>query len=82
MTKTEVQELINAQWNIIHDRESKLRKTDYIAAKLAEGVADLDEYSKELDDRQNWRYDINDAEDEIKRLESLETEEELSIEEP
>lgn len=74
MKKSEQIELINAQEVIILDREGKLSSTDYIAAKIAEGKATTEEYAEKTAQRQQWRDDINAAQDEIKRLESIELE--------
>ena len=72
MKKSEIIEQINAQQTIILDREGKLTATDYIAAKIAEGKATKAEYADKIAERQSWRDDINAAQDEIARLESLE----------
>lgn len=40
----------------------KLESTDYIAAKIAEGVATKEEYSDMLRKRQAWRDEINELE--------------------
>ena len=72
MTQTEIQEAINAQESIILDREAKLTATDYIAAKIAEGKATKKEYADRIDERQQWRDEINAANAEKKRLEALE----------
>lgn len=77
MTKSEIIEAINAQQSIILDREGKLSSTDYIAAKIAEGKATKEEYSGKIAERQQWREDINAANAEIARLETIEPEEEL-----
>lgn len=74
MKKSEIVEQINAQQTIILDREGKLTATDYIAAKIAEGKATQEEYAEKIALRQAWRDDINAAQDEIARLESIEPE--------
>ena len=74
MKQDEIQQLINEQYTIILDRESRLTSTDYIAAKIAEGKATQEEYADKIAERQTWRDDINAAQDEIKRLEELEPE--------
>ena len=48
----------------IEELKQKLADTDYIACKIAEGVATVEEYAEELKQRQEWR-------DEINRLEGL-----------
>lgn len=72
MTQAEINEAINAQESVILDREAKLTATDYIAAKIAEGKATKTEYAKQIAERQQWRDDINAAQDEIERLKALE----------
>lgn len=76
MTQTEITEAINAQQSIILDREGKLTSTDYIAAKIAEGKATKTEYADKITERQQWRDDINAANDEIERLKANEPESE------
>lgn len=48
--------------NEIIELKNKLSATDYIAVKLAEGVATKEEYTDELTDRANWRARINELE--------------------
>ena len=72
MKKYEIGALINEQQTIILDREGKLTSTDYIAAKIAEGKATKSEYADKIAERQQWRDDINAANDEIERLKALE----------
>lgn len=74
MTQKEKQELINAQWNEIHEKEVLLQKSDYIAAKIAEGKATKTEYKDKIAERQEWRDAINAAQAEIARLEAIEVE--------
>lgn len=40
----------------------KLAETDYIAAKLAEGAAEISEYAEEIEQRAQWRKRINELE--------------------
>lgn len=68
MTTQEIQTLINEQESIILDREAQLSSTDYIAAKIAEGKATQEEYADKIAQRQQWRDDINAAQEEIERL--------------
>lgn len=72
MKESEIIEAINAQDTIILDREAKLTATDYIAAKIAEGKATKTEYAAKIAERQQWRDDINAANEEIERLRALE----------
>lgn len=81
MTEFEINEAINAQQTIILDREGKLTSTDYIAAKIAEGKATKEQYAEKIAQRQQWRDDINAANDEIKRLKALESDPEPTPEE-
>ena len=43
----------------INELKQKLADTDYIACKIAEGVATAEEYAEELKQRQIWREEIN-----------------------
>ena len=76
MTRLEIQALINEQQSIILEFEGKLKETDYIAAKIAEGKSTKKDYQEQLEYRQQWRNTINDAQTEIARLEALEPDEE------
>lgn len=71
MKQSEKNVLLNEQYTIILDREAKLTSTDYIAAKIAEGKATKTEYSAKIAERQQWRNDINAAQEEIARLEAV-----------
>lgn len=44
----------------IAELKSLLFKTDYVAAKIAEGVATREEYESVLSQRQRWRDEINE----------------------
>lgn len=79
MKKSEIIEAINAQETIILDREAKLTATDYIAAKIAEGKATKTEYADKIAERQQWRDDINAAQMEIERLNTIEPEPEENM---
>lgn len=71
MKQSEKNVLLNEQYTIILDSEAKLTSTDYIAAKIAEGKATKTEYSAKIAERQQWRNDINAAQEEIARLEAI-----------
>lgn len=45
--------------------KSLLRDTDYIAAKIAEGAAQKEEYTEQLAQRQSWRDEINELEESL-----------------
>lgn len=68
MTTQEIQMLINEQESIILDREAQLSSTNGIAAEIAEGKATKEEYADKIAQRQQWRDDINAAQEEIERL--------------
>ena len=74
LKKYEIDALINEQQSIVLDRQGKLTSTDYVAAKIAEGKATQEEYAEKIAQRQQWRDDINAAQDEIKRLGTIEPE--------
>ena len=46
----------------ISELKIKLAQTDYIAAKIAEGSATVEEYSEEIRKRREWRARINELE--------------------
>ena len=78
MTQNEKDALIQEQREIILKSEAQLSSTDYIASKIAEGVATKEEYADKLAQRQQWRKDINDAKERIVELEATEIEVEES----
>lgn len=52
----------------IHELKSKLRATDYKAIKYAEGLIPLSEYQEIRGERQAWRDEINQLEEQIESL--------------
>ena len=44
----------------IAELKEKLAETDYIACKIAEGVATKEEYAEVIEQRQIWREEINE----------------------
>ena len=78
MTQQEKQSLLNEQYLIVNNAEAELKATDYIAAKIAEGKATKTEYKESIEQRQQWRDQINAAQEEITRLEAVETEDDAS----
>ena len=48
----------------IFELKRKLAETDYIACKIAEGVATKAEYAEQIKQRQLWREEINRLESE------------------
>ena len=47
---------------LICELKQKLSDTDYIACKIAEGSATVEEYSEIIRERQMWREEINKLE--------------------
>ena len=43
----------------VAELKQKLEETDYVACKIAEGAATIKEYANELQQRQQWREEIN-----------------------
>lgn len=80
MTKEEINSALNEQYTRILNLRSKLSDTDYIAAKIAEGKATKSEYSEKIEMRQQWRNEINEAEEEVSRLKSLAADDERDME--
>lgn len=70
MTRQEIEDGKNVLYSTIKDREAKLKETDYVAAKIAEGAATAEEYSDILAKRREWRKVINAAEDAVRELEA------------
>ena len=79
MTANERNERLNALASIVLEKEAYLLLTDYISAKLAEGVATKEEYAEKLALRNEARKAINDAQEEIAELEAMDVEEEMMI---
>lgn len=75
MTQQEKQSLLNEQHLIVNNAEARLKATNYIAAEIAEGKATKTEYREKIDLRQQWRDQINAAQEEIARIEAIEPEE-------
>ena len=71
MKREEINLLLNEQHTIILDRQARLSSTDYIDNKIVEGVATIEDYADKIAERQQWRTDINAAEEEIERLKAL-----------
>lgn len=81
MTRQEIEDRKNVLFSLVRDREAKLRETDYVAAKIAEGAATPEEYAEVLAERRKARKEINDAQTEIAGLENMTIEEEVHHEE-
>lgn len=76
MTRQEIEDKKNVLFSLILDREAKLKETDYVAAKIAEGAATPEEYAEVLAERRKARKEINEAQAEIAGLENVVIEEE------
>lgn len=74
MKREEIEDRKNVLFSLILDREAKLRETDYVAAKIAEGAATPEEYAEVLAERQQERTDINAAQAELEKLDKEEPE--------
>lgn len=68
MTRQEIEDRKNVLFSLVRDREAKLRETDYVAAKIAEGAATPQEYAEVLVKRRQAREDINNAQAELDEL--------------
>ncbi len=67
---TETELKIQAAKTEIAQLKAKLNETDYVVAKIAEGVSTKEDYAEVLEDRQEWRGRINELEAEIQTLEA------------
>lgn len=67
---TETERKIQAAEAEIAQLKAKLNETDYVVAKIAEGVSTKEDYAEVLEDRQEWRARINELEAEIQTLEA------------
>ena len=81
MTVNEQNERLNALASIVLEKEAYLLSTDYISAKLAEGVATKEEYAEKLALRNEARLAINEAEREMAELKAIEVEDEMIMSE-
>ena len=81
MKRKEIEDRKNVLFSLVRDREAKLRETDYVAAKIAEGAATPEEYAEVLAERRKARKEINEAQAEIAKLELVKVEEEVHHEE-
>lgn len=61
---SQLEELYN-QYNFVY---SQLQSTDYITCKIVEGVATKEDYQDILDQRVEWRKQINELQKEIDKL--------------
>lgn len=81
MRREEIEDRRNVLASLILEKEARLRETDYVAAKIAEGAATPREYAEVLAERRKARKVINEAQAEIAKLELIKVEEEVHHEE-
>ena len=81
MRREEIEDRRNVLASLILEKEARLRETDYVAAKIAEGAATPEEYAEVLAERRKARKEINEAQAEIAKLELVKVEEEVHHEE-
>lgn len=81
MRREEIEDKRNVLASLILEKEARLRESDYVAAKIAEGAATSEEYAEVLAERQKARKAINEAQAEIAKLELVKVEEEVHHEE-
>lgn len=79
MTRQEIEDRRNVLHSLVRDREAKLKETDYVAAKIAEGAATKEEYAAVLSRRRTWRGEINDAEAGVAALDAEVPEDEDAV---
>ena len=77
MTRQERQERLDALASLLLKTKAYLLSTDYISAKLAEGVATKQEYADQLAKRNEARDAINQARAEMAELEAMQIEDEM-----
>lgn len=79
MIRQEIEDRKNVLFSLVRDREAKLKETDYVAAKIAEGAATKEEYAAVLSQRRAWRGEINEAEAGVAALDAEVPEDEDAI---
>lgn len=79
MTRQEIEDRRNVLYSLVRDREAKLKETDYVAAKIAEGAATKEEYAAVLSQRRAWRGEINEAEAGVAALDAEVPEDEDAV---
>jgi hypothetical protein len=60
--KTEAETTAEANAERVRFLKSQLTGTDYVAAKIAEGSATVEEYAEKIAQRQAWRQEIAELE--------------------
>ena len=79
MTRQEIEDRRNVLHSLVRDREAKLKETDYVAAKIAEGAATREEHAAVLSRRRTWRGEINEAEAGVAALDAEVPEDEDAV---
>ena len=80
MTRQEIEDKKNALASVILDREAKLKEHDYVSAKIADGRATAEEYANIIARKTVWAEEVNSANAEIARLDSITPEDEEFLE--
>lgn len=80
MTRQEIEDKKNALASVILDREAKLKEHDYVSAKIADGRATAEEYADVIASKNRWAEEVNSANAEIARLDSITPEDEEFLE--
>ena len=76
MTRQEIEDSKNRLASLILDREAKLKEHDYVSAKIADGRATAEEYADVIAQKSIWAKEVNDAQEEITHLVSINPEDE------
>ena len=76
MKRQEIEDRKNALASLILDREAKLKRHDYVSAKIADGRANSDEYLSVIEQKSEWADEINRAKEDLAELDALIPEEE------
>ena len=76
MKRQEIEDRKNVLASLILDREAKLKRHDYVSAKIADGRATSEEYRSVIEQKSVWADEINKAESELAELDALVPEEE------
>lgn len=76
MTSEEKRKLLNEQYTLRANLEAQIKATNFVGIRIAEGKATKTEYKAQINERQQWRDAIDAANEEIARLQAIETEDE------
>ena len=76
MKRQEIEDRKNVLASLILDREAKLKRHDYVSAKIADGRATSEEYRSVIEQKSEWADEINRAKEDLAELDALIPEEE------